>query len=95
MPLLGAHSQHVAHAKGTRIQTDSEDGMRHETFQPGLGRIRGSGRSYAEAERRLHDEERKRYGGNAVNQRGQQGWSLSQPPAVGTTNTRANTTPMV
>src|SRR5687768_12492494 len=49
--------------------------MCHEALQPGLrwlGRSRGSN---AEAERRLHDEEREHYGGNAVEQRRQQSWS--------------------
>lgn len=75
MPLSGMIPQEVAHPKCTYIQSDSEDGMGHKALQPSLrwsGRSRGSN---AEAERRLHDEEREHDGAKAVEQRRQQSWS--------------------
>ena len=36
MQLLGMNPQHVAHAKCTYIQPDSEYGMCHKALQPGL-----------------------------------------------------------
>src|SRR5829696_5014650 len=61
-----------AHAQGPQVQAQAEYGVRREALQPGVGRLRRSRGGDAESEGRLHEEEGKYDGDQAVEQRGQQ-----------------------
>ena len=58
--------QHVAHTECRCIQPDSEYGMCPKTLESCLRGVGCFGCSKAEAERRLHDEQREHYGAHPV-----------------------------
>src|SRR5438128_2458190 len=64
--LLEMRRQHVARTECRCIQPDSEYGMCPKTLESCLRGVGCFGCSKAEAERRLHDEQREHYGANAV-----------------------------
>src|ERR1700752_351832 len=74
-PLSDMSPQHVAHTECAPIQPDSEHDMGRKALQPGLRGVGCSWCGNAEAERRLHDEEREHDVAGALEQRRQHGWS--------------------